>query len=122
MGCILRHDSKYSIKSVFLRMIFRTGLNLVGGGLAMVPLVLIVVPIAGTSPRDAAFRLWVEYEPSAHGGALPECAGARHRNACGLALRHQPRGLRLDRAAAGWASAWHHLAADRARPCCHQRL
>ncbi len=54
MGCILRHDSKYSIKSVFLRMIFRTGLNLVGGGLAMVPLVLIVVLIAGASPGDAA--------------------------------------------------------------------
>jgi len=35
-------------------MIFRTGLNLVGGGLAMVPLVLIVVLIAGASPGDAA--------------------------------------------------------------------
>jgi len=59
-------------------MIFRTGLNLVGGGLAMVPLVLIVVPIAGTSSGDAAAAPCVELAQSSLGQAF---AGKRYRTA-----------------------------------------
>src|SRR6516225_156658 len=73
-------------------------------------------------PHDAAFRLRIEHEPRAHGRALPGRRGGRHRGAFRLALRHQSRGLRLDRAAAGRSRARRAVAAERARPCRHQRL
>src|SRR5215468_11821123 len=73
-------------------------------------------------PHDAAFRLRIEHEPRAHGRALPGRRGGRHRGAFGLAVRHQSRGLRLDRAAAGRPRARRAVAAERARSCRHQRL
>src|SRR5262249_61064945 len=71
---------------------------------------------------DAAFRLRIEHEPRAHGRALPGRRGDRHRDAFGLALRHQSRGLRLDRAAPGRTRPWRAVAAERARPCRYPRL
>src|SRR5262249_46726742 len=80
------------------------------------------IPVLVIELHDAPSRLSIEHEPRAHGRALPGRRGDRHRGAFGLALRHQSRRLRFDRAAAGRLGARRAVAAERARPCRHQRL
>src|SRR6267154_435832 len=71
---------------------------------------------------DAAFRLWIEYEPRPDGGALSGRGAARNRGSRALAVHHRAGRLWLDRAAAGRDRAWRAVAGRPARAGGDQRL
>src|SRR5215207_8482211 len=71
-------------------------------------------------PRDASFRLWLEYEPRTNEWALPWRAGAGTCDALRLALRYQSGRVRFDRAPARRARIWRAVAPHSARPRSHQ--